>query len=55
MSDKEEVRGETRTPPTPNVIYFLCLNRIYVENAHVGTMVPVKLASPIKVFDVSVL
>ena len=55
MSDKEEVRGERRAPETPNVIYSLCLNRIYAENAYVRAIAPVKLASPIKVFGVSVL
>ena len=54
MSDKEEVREKTRTPKLI-IIYYLSLNRIYAENAHVGTMALVKLASPIKIFDVSVL
>ena len=37
------------------ILYYLCLNRIYAEKAHVGTMALAKLASPIKIFDVSVL
>ena len=55
VSDKEEVQGELRASQTPNVIYYLCLNRIYAENAYVGAIVPVKLASPVKVFGVSAL
>ena len=41
--------------PKLTILYYLCLNRIYAENAHVGTTALAKLASPIKIFDVSVL
>ena len=37
------------------LIIFFILNRIYVDTAHVRTMALVKLASPVKGFDVSVL
>ena len=55
MSEKEEVWGEKRAPQIPNIIYYLCVNRIHADYAHVGAIAPVKLASPIKVFGASVL